>query len=1535
MPTLSAHAPSSTTTSSKHDGADFEPDEEWKRQLRKRIEEGLQSMVADAKESQAAELRRAVVSAEDRLRLEAEYKQAMHNIKSLANEQYQIELNREINQRRWTAGVPMRPGWTQILHEEQQLIMNSIKQSGAQSDNSARTVSESPTEDRRPVLPKPANGFPPTDPPRNGSDPPPPTTPQHREEREKSSVPPQSARRGSDARSTSSRDRDERPPSLRRTHHPAVRERPALPDNWAATDAPEETDAEAMIRPPPPRTKLTVDRLPPPPISPERWDSSLGRSSGSTRSVSDRHIARSPPKPEVWKPAIAAVDDAPPSTKHYNLGRRGSTASMKSTGSGASIRPSISETIPERSDDGAEEYSSIDDPDQQGSHDLHDHDRPRKPMDKVREKEKRHHNRKSNRPSPVDPSFRYDEPMGSSSLRSAGSTTMHYATSPSPNKPLSSKSSFVGDERFYPSDKPIKLPPSIDSRDHFIGPREHGYLHREQSFPPRDLPPSSATRPLGPRPSYEEDDSDYISPYPPTPIRPIGPKSPYPPERDYAPSHQPISRQPSFSHEDRRRDHHWERDRDPPWDGEREREWGERERDRGWDRDYDRDRERQREHIYPGYGREYPYPPSSRPVGYPTPPSSASRPPPQEYHHGHEFFDERQERDNGPTRSHSYRAPPDEWDYLRSESTRPIPTRRPSYSRRDDPDRRLPGDIDGYSRHYPHPPPASGGIAIPRHEPSIEDVPAPAWQAWAAEGGGRRRGESRYEYPHARSPPTADTLPHRRPSVRPTPSYDNSPQGDHPSFGGRETDAPSRDEIEEEYNSNDEVDGVQSGEDSEDKQEDEDQDEDEDDEEEEKDDEEDGEKDSEEDGENVWLDSKVNRLVEQRLAAQEDIKKRELEVQRVADEARRLEEETLRKELETRKKEEEMRLKEEEVRRKEEEAEERAKEAKRKVDEAKKKEKEAKRKADDAKRLEREAAKKAEEAKKKEEEIRRKEEETRQKEERLRQDTEKTKKMQLEAQKIAEDALKKEESLKKMEEEAQKKDVEIREREAALKRREEELLRREADNLRREKDAKRKAQEAKEKEEENERKEEAARKDMETRKREQKAQAAARRKEEARQRAEEARQRAEEARQREEEAVKQREEEAVKQREEEAVKQREEEEAAKQREEEEARQKEKEAAARREEEAVARRREEVAARRREATAARRQEDEVARRREEDARREERFRQEQEARRMLEEQHDEFLFDGHLDPKVIEEQARLLQQAQFRKREEDIKRTREERKRHDSVGNESAWTGVPYATAPAGTSPGMSRSPPQYPSASPSADRNGSAPTWSNPAPAWAPSMKPTASPSPTTNRSSGSIPTGKQRTASVSSGSFPATSSSPHAPPILSEAERTRKQQEFANIQHEQFRREQERLEADRLLRSAGRPLSREDLQRIFEQHEKLWKQLPSRKELTWADFAWPIPKVPLHPEDITSPLISAYIHSPFYPDKDKARSPKDRIKDLMKRWHPDRFETNLLHKVIPAEKEKVQQGAGDVARYLSDLLRKENENSSNNIFGD
>lgn len=141
-------------------------------------------------------------------------------------------------------------------------------------------------------------------------------------------------------------------------------------------------------------------------------------------------------------------------------------------------------------------------------------------------------------------------------------------------------------------------------------------------------------------------------------------------------------------------------------------------------------------------------------------------------------------------------------------------------------------------------------------------------------------------------------------------------------------------------------------------------------------------------------------------------------------------------------------------------------------------------------------------------------------------------------------------------------------------------------------------------------------------------------------------------------------------------------------------------------------------------------------------------------------------------------------------------------------------------------------------------------------------------------------------------------------------------------------------LEARRQMKSAGRPLTKQEVQRVLDYHDTLWSRLTASDTagLTWADIPWPMWKSPSTPDDISSALISAYVLSPL--SNKSSKSSKDRVKEHIKKWHPDRFETQHLVRVTESEKEKVKQGAGNVTRYLNDLLKKENENSSSvNIF--
>ena len=118
----------------------------------------------------------------------------------------------------------------------------------------------------------------------------------------------------------------------------------------------------------------------------------------------------------------------------------------------------------------------------------------------------------------------------------------------------------------------------------------------------------------------------------------------------------------------------------------------------------------------------------------------------------------------------------------------------------------------------------------------------------------------------------------------------------------------------------------------------------------------------------------------------------------------------------------------------------------------------------------------------------------------------------------------------------------------------------------------------------------------------------------------------------------------------------------------------------------------------------------------------------------------------------------------------------------------------------------------------------------------------------------------------------------------------------------------------------AGQMLTKEAVLQIVDDHDRMWARLSATDAASWSNFPWPMLKKPSNPEELTTTTISAYILNPYYPSE---KSEKDRIKEHIRRWHPDRFETKLLPKVTSEDREKVKEGAGQVVRSLNELLTR------------
>lgn len=158
----------------------------------------------------------------------------------------------------------------------------------------------------------------------------------------------------------------------------------------------------------------------------------------------------------------------------------------------------------------------------------------------------------------------------------------------------------------------------------------------------------------------------------------------------------------------------------------------------------------------------------------------------------------------------------------------------------------------------------------------------------------------------------------------------------------------------------------------------------------------------------------------------------------------------------------------------------------------------------------------------------------------------------------------------------------------------------------------------------------------------------------------------------------------------------------------------------------------------------------------------------------------------------------------------------------------------------------------------------------------------------------------------------------------LREAERTRLvQEEVRRIQFKiQMRREAERqkmMEERRRVHEEARDRQaklREMADRAvvlsWKAYENGWSKISSTSDrLTFRSIPWPTLNPPPNPSSITADSIAFFIFSPLHSG---SLSRKDRIKEALRRWHPDRF-GRFLNKVIDEEKGDVEEGVGIVAR--------------------
>ena len=113
--------------------------------------------------------------------------------------------------------------------------------------------------------------------------------------------------------------------------------------------------------------------------------------------------------------------------------------------------------------------------------------------------------------------------------------------------------------------------------------------------------------------------------------------------------------------------------------------------------------------------------------------------------------------------------------------------------------------------------------------------------------------------------------------------------------------------------------------------------------------------------------------------------------------------------------------------------------------------------------------------------------------------------------------------------------------------------------------------------------------------------------------------------------------------------------------------------------------------------------------------------------------------------------------------------------------------------------------------------------------------------------------------------------------------------------------------------------------------YEAVWKDLLSGKiehELRIQDIPWPVAFADVDPDSLTLDAVSAFllpegriIGSAAAVGNTIKKERKDKLRETMLRFHPDKFEGRVMRKVREADKERVRECVGKVARIINDLL--------------
>jgi len=161
----------------------------------------------------------------------------------------------------------------------------------------------------------------------------------------------------------------------------------------------------------------------------------------------------------------------------------------------------------------------------------------------------------------------------------------------------------------------------------------------------------------------------------------------------------------------------------------------------------------------------------------------------------------------------------------------------------------------------------------------------------------------------------------------------------------------------------------------------------------------------------------------------------------------------------------------------------------------------------------------------------------------------------------------------------------------------------------------------------------------------------------------------------------------------------------------------------------------------------------------------------------------------------------------------------------------------------------------------------------------------------------------------------------------MEERDRRKAEHETRKARERAARAETKRLEREREAERLERHKVKENRRKLaaWDYYEARWATctagIPPEEPFRFRDIPWPVFDVPDGIDGLGKEHIIDFLEEGIGKEGEERKTRKERIREALLRWHPDKFEGKMGSRLDRTEKDTILGGVGIVARCLNDMM--------------